>query len=92
MSNYSNNLNCEWLLENPQHINSSIVVLLEDLHVQDDQTCGKDFLQFRLGESDMKAFCLLLSPPFRETEAAPHILISSFSLTLGLKANKHPGR
>lgn len=84
MSNYSNNLNCEWLLENPQHINSSIVVLLEDLHVQDDQTCGKDFLQFRLGESDMKAFCLLLSPPF--------MMISSFSLTLGLKANKHLGR
>lgn len=51
MSNYSNNLNCEWLLENPKHINSSIVVLLEDLHVQADQTCGKDYLQFRLGGS-----------------------------------------
>lgn len=52
MSNYSSNLNCEWLVENPQHINSSIVVLLEDLHVQEEQTCGKDYLQFRLGGSN----------------------------------------
>lgn len=55
MSNYSNNLNCEWLIENPQHVNSSIVVLLEDLHVQNDQTCEKDFLLFRLGESNILA-------------------------------------
>lgn len=55
VSNYSNNLNCEWLIENPQHVNSSIVVLLEDLHVQNDQTCEKDFLLFRLGESNILA-------------------------------------
>ncbi|TWW71479.1 Cubilin Precursor [Takifugu flavidus] len=60
VSNYSNNLNCEWLIENPQHVNSSIVVLLEDLHVQNDQTCEKDFLLFRLGDSDgelLARFC-----------------------------------
>lgn len=60
VSNYSSNLNCEWLVENSQHVNSSIVVLLEDLHVQDDQTCGKDYLQFRLGGCFMKALRLLL--------------------------------
>lgn len=50
VSNYSNNLNCEWLIQNPRHINSSIVVLIEDLHMENHQTCVSDYLQFRLGE------------------------------------------
>lgn len=50
VSNYSSNLNCEWLIQNPQHVNSSIVVMIEDLHVQSHQTCALDYLQFRLGE------------------------------------------
>uniref|UniRef100_A0A669EKT9 Cubilin n=1 Tax=Oreochromis niloticus TaxID=8128 RepID=A0A669EKT9_ORENI len=52
VSNYSNNINCEWLIQNPQHINSSIVVLIEDLHLEDHQTCEADYLQFRLGDSN----------------------------------------
>ena len=51
VSNYSNNLNCEWLIQNPQQVNSSIVVLIEDLHLETHQTCSSDYLQFRLGES-----------------------------------------
>lgn len=51
VSNYSSNLNCEWLIQNPQHVNSSIVVLVEDLHLQNHQTCRADYLQFRLGEN-----------------------------------------
>lgn len=51
VSNYSNNLNCDWLIQNPQHINSSIVVLIEDLHLENHQTCESDYIQFRLGES-----------------------------------------
>lgn len=51
VSNYSSNLNCEWLIQNPQHVNSSIVVLIEDLHLESHQTCESDYLQFRLGES-----------------------------------------
>ncbi|XP_070842448.1 cubilin [Chaetodon trifascialis] len=60
VSNYSNNLNCEWLIHNPQHINSSIVVLIEDLHLENHQTCESDYLQFRLGDSDgelLAKFC-----------------------------------
>lgn len=49
VSNYSSNLNCEWLIQNPQHVNSSIVVMIEDLHLQSHQTCALDYLQFRLG-------------------------------------------
>lgn len=50
-SNYSNNLNCEWLIQNPTQINSSIVVILEDLHLENHQTCESDYIEFRLGES-----------------------------------------
>lgn len=57
VSNYSDNLNCEWLIQNPQHINSSIVVLIEDLHLENHQTCESDYLQFRLGKSH-KENCL----------------------------------
>ncbi|KAM7390891.1 hypothetical protein PAMA_008881 [Pampus argenteus] len=60
VSNYSNNLNCEWLIQNPQHINSSIVVLIEDLHLENHQTCESDYLQFRLGDSNgeqLAKFC-----------------------------------
>ncbi|KAF0028409.1 hypothetical protein F2P81_019496 [Scophthalmus maximus] len=60
VSNYSNNLNCEWLIRNPQHINSSIVVLIEDMHLENHQICESDYLQFRLGNYDgelLAKFC-----------------------------------
>lgn len=49
LSNYSSNLNCEWLIQNRQDVNSSIVVLITDMHLESHQTCESDFLQFRLG-------------------------------------------
>ncbi|KAM3593822.1 uncharacterized protein V6R79_022582 [Siganus canaliculatus] len=60
VSNYSNNLNCEWLIQNRQHINSSIVVLIEDLHLQHHPTCESDYLRFRMGDSEgelLAKFC-----------------------------------
>lgn len=60
ISNYSSNLNCEWLIQNHHHINSSIVVIIQDIHLQSHQTCEKDFLQFRLGDVDgeqLAKFC-----------------------------------
>ncbi|KAG7219563.1 hypothetical protein INR49_018990 [Caranx melampygus] len=65
VSNYSNNLNCEWLIQNPRHVNSSIVVLVEDLHLQNHQTCRADYLQFRLGNSEgelLATFCGQTAP------------------------------
>ncbi|XP_017555843.2 cubilin [Pygocentrus nattereri] len=50
VANYSNNLNCEWLIQNPQHVNSSIVVLIDYLHLETHQNCQKDYLEFRLGD------------------------------------------
>ncbi|KAM9333329.1 LOW QUALITY PROTEIN: cubilin [Pholidichthys leucotaenia] len=65
VSNYSNNLNCEWLIVNPQHVNSSIVVLIEDFQLEDHQTCERDYLQFRLGDSNgemLAKFCGKTTP------------------------------
>ncbi|XP_060950209.1 cubilin [Limanda limanda] len=65
VSNYSNNLNCEWLIRNTLHINSSIVVLIEDLHLETHQTCESDYLQFRLGNADgelLATFCGQTTP------------------------------
>ncbi|XP_053714419.1 cubilin isoform X1 [Synchiropus splendidus] len=60
VSNYSNNVHCEWLIQNPQHVNSSIVVEIMDLHLQQHQTCANDYLQFRLGDwngEQLAKFC-----------------------------------
>ncbi|MEQ2172311.1 hypothetical protein GOODEAATRI_019799 [Goodea atripinnis] len=35
-------------LRNPLHINSSIVVLIEDMHLENHQTCELDYLVIRL--------------------------------------------
>ncbi|XP_030624670.1 LOW QUALITY PROTEIN: cubilin [Chanos chanos] len=50
--NYSNRLNCEWLIQNPQHVNSSIVVIIDSLHLEHHQTCERDFIELRLGDSN----------------------------------------
>ncbi|XP_029134023.2 cubilin [Labrus bergylta] len=65
VSNYSDNLNCEWIIRNHHHINSSIVVLIEDIHLENHQTCDSDYLQFRLGDSNgemLAKFCGQTTP------------------------------
>ncbi|KAG9276492.1 cubilin [Astyanax mexicanus] len=52
IGNYSNSLNCEWLIQNPNHVNSSIVVLIDDMHLEHHQTCEWDYLEFRLGDEN----------------------------------------
>ncbi|XP_026057290.1 cubilin-like [Carassius auratus] len=63
--NYSNNLNCEWLIQNPHHMNSSIVVIIDELHLEHHQTCEWDYLEFRLGGMNGELLARLCgqSPP-----------------------------
>uniref|UniRef100_A0A8C1I6Q0 Cubilin (intrinsic factor-cobalamin receptor) n=1 Tax=Cyprinus carpio TaxID=7962 RepID=A0A8C1I6Q0_CYPCA len=63
--NYSNNLNCEWLIQNPHHMNSSIVVIIDELHLEHHQTCEWDYLEFRLGDMNGELLARLCgqSPP-----------------------------
>ena len=56
-SNYSSNLNCEWVIQNSIQVNSSIVVLMEDLHLENHQSCQTDYLEFRLGEFEPLCVC-----------------------------------
>ncbi|XP_054478628.1 cubilin [Anoplopoma fimbria] len=93
LSNYSNNLNCEWLIQNPEHINSSIVVLIEDLHLENHQTCESDYLQLRLGDSDgelLAKFCGQTTPNIPIVVFTPelwvHFKSDSSQGDLGFKA------
>ena len=51
VSNYSRNLNCEWMLSNPNQGNSSIYIHFEDFYLETHQDCQSDVLEFRVGES-----------------------------------------
>ncbi|XP_034025114.1 cubilin [Thalassophryne amazonica] len=93
-SNYSNNLNCEWLIQNPQHVNSSIVVLIQDMHLQNHQTCANDYLQFRLGDSGgelLASFCGQSTPSVPIVVFTPelwvHFQTDSTQGDLGFKAD-----
>ncbi|XP_054878715.1 cubilin isoform X1 [Poeciliopsis prolifica] len=93
VSNYSNNLNCEWLIQNPIHVNSSIVVLIEDLHLENHQTCELDYLQFRLGDWDgelLGRFCGQTPPQIPIVVFTPelwvHFRTDSSQGDLGFKA------
>ncbi|XP_015810319.3 cubilin [Nothobranchius furzeri] len=87
VSNYSNNLNCEWLIENPRHINSSIVVIIEDLHVEHHQTCQSDYLQFRLDDSDGE----LLAKICGQTPPQIPIVVSTPKLWVNFRTDSSQG-
>ncbi|XP_021476232.2 cubilin [Oncorhynchus mykiss] len=77
-SNYSNNLNCEWLIQNPTQINSSIVVILEDLHLENHQTCESDYIEFRLGDSSgelLAQFCGQTTPMIPLVVSTPELWV-----------------
>ncbi|XP_047455679.1 cubilin [Mugil cephalus] len=93
VSNYSSNLNCEWLIQNPEHVNSSIVVLIQDLHLETHQTCERDYLQFRLGDSDgelLGRFCGQTPPRIPIVVFTPelyvHLRTDASQEDLGFKA------
>uniref|UniRef100_A0AAQ4PGY7 Cubilin n=1 Tax=Gasterosteus aculeatus aculeatus TaxID=481459 RepID=A0AAQ4PGY7_GASAC len=88
VSNYSNNLNCEWLIQNPQHVNSSIVVLIEELHLENQQTCESDYLQLRLGDSDGE----LLAKFCGQTTPRIPIVVFTHELWVHFKTDASPGR
>ncbi|MEQ2310269.1 hypothetical protein AMECASPLE_007121, partial [Ameca splendens] len=93
VSNYSSNLNCEWSIQNPLHINSSIVVLIEDMHLENHQTCELDYLVIRLGDSDgdlLGRFCGRTPPAVPIVVFTPelwvHFRTDSSQGDLGFKA------
>ncbi|XP_028815099.1 cubilin [Denticeps clupeoides] len=92
-SNYSNSLNCEWQLLNPNHVNSSIVVLLDELHLQSDTTCRKDYIEFRMDDSTgerLARFCGQTIQPVPIVVSTSglwvHFLSDESGVDLGFKA------
>ncbi|KAI1888819.1 hypothetical protein AGOR_G00172680 [Albula goreensis] len=93
LSNYTNNLNCEWLIQNPRHINSSILVIIDDMHLEHHQTCEWDYIEFRMGDSDgefLARFCGQTVPRIPLVVFTPelwvHFLSDQAVVDLGFKA------
>ncbi|KAM5338742.1 cubilin [Glossophaga mutica] len=62
VSNYSRNLNCEWMLSNPNQGNSSIYIHFEDFYLESHQDCQFDVLEFRVGNAEGPLIWRLCGP------------------------------
>ncbi|XP_062900253.1 cubilin isoform X2 [Mobula hypostoma] len=52
VSNYGNNLNCEWVIQNSRIANSSIYIEFTNFHIGHQQTCQQDYIEIRIGDSN----------------------------------------
>ncbi|KAH0627493.1 hypothetical protein JD844_003258 [Phrynosoma platyrhinos] len=52
ISNYTNNLNCEWVIQNPQSSITTVSLLFEDFHLEQYTDCQNDYLEIRQGDSE----------------------------------------
>ncbi|XP_053323004.1 cubilin [Spea bombifrons] len=52
VNNYTKNLNCEWVIQNPNPLTSSTFISFERLQLEKHQNCQNDFLEFRLDNAD----------------------------------------
>ncbi|NXG01683.1 CUBN protein, partial [Sakesphorus luctuosus] len=78
IKNYTNNLNCEWIIENSSHYNSSIYVSFEDFHLEHHQNCQYDYLELRIGDADgelIARLCGQAAPSVPLVIAAPQVWV-----------------
>ncbi|XP_059827436.1 cubilin [Hypanus sabinus] len=52
VSNYGNNLNCEWVIQNSRIANSSIYIEFTNFHIGHQQTCKQDYIEIQIGDSN----------------------------------------
>ncbi|XP_053215446.1 cubilin [Podarcis raffonei] len=64
-SNYANNLNCEWVIQNPQPSITTLYLLFGDFYLEQHINCQNDYLEIRRGDSDGELLYRLCghSPP-----------------------------
>uniref|UniRef100_W5MX16 Cubilin n=1 Tax=Lepisosteus oculatus TaxID=7918 RepID=W5MX16_LEPOC len=82
VSNYTDNLSCEWLIQNPTHINSSIHISFDDFHLEHHQTCEWDYIEFRLGDSNgelVTRYCGQSVPNMPLVVFAPQLWVHFFT-------------
>ncbi|MGH0159306.1 UNVERIFIED_CONTAM: hypothetical protein FKN15_040677, partial [Acipenser sinensis] len=81
-SSYANNLNCEWIIQNPSHLNSSISISFDDFHLEHHQTCEWDYIEFRFGNANgelLARFCGQSVPAVPLVVYAPQIWVHFLS-------------
>ncbi|MGH0144022.1 UNVERIFIED_CONTAM: hypothetical protein FKN15_047101, partial [Acipenser sinensis] len=81
-SSYANNLNCEWIIQNPSHLNSSISISFDDFHLEHHQTCEWDYNEFRFGNANgelLARFCGQSVPAVPLVVYAPQIWVHFLS-------------
>ncbi|XP_069787318.1 cubilin [Narcine bancroftii] len=61
-SNYMNNLNCEWSIQNSHIANSSIYIHFISFHLGDHPTCQQDYIELRVGNSNGDLIARLCGP------------------------------
>ncbi|CAH2282322.1 cubilin [Pelobates cultripes] len=52
VTNYTKNLNCEWVIQNPNTYNSSTYISFSKLQLEKHQNCQNDFIELRAGNAD----------------------------------------
>lgn len=50
VTNYTKNLNCEWVIQNPNVYNSTTYMEFKRLQLEPHPNCLNDFVEIRLGE------------------------------------------
>ncbi|KAK6490308.1 cubilin [Huso huso] len=81
-SSYANNLNCEWIIQNPSHLNSSISISFDDFHLEHYLTCERDYIEFRIGNANgelLARFCGQSVPAVPLVVYAPQIWVHFLS-------------
>ncbi|KAL8165122.1 UNVERIFIED_CONTAM: hypothetical protein K2H54_029833 [Gekko kuhli] len=51
-NNYLNNLNCEWVIQNPHPSITTVYLLFGDFRLEEHINCQNDYLEIRLGDAD----------------------------------------
>ncbi|KAM4689065.1 cubilin [Discoglossus pictus] len=78
VSNYTRNLNCEWVIQKPNTDNSSIYVSFQYLQLQNHQNCQNDFVEMRIDNAEgelITRLCGRKMPSIPLVIAAPQIWV-----------------
>ncbi|KAM4705286.1 LOW QUALITY PROTEIN: cubilin [Rhinophrynus dorsalis] len=74
VNNYTTNLNCEWIIQNPNIDNSSTYISFQRLQLESHQNCINDFVELRFDNADGELIAKLCG---RNVPSVPLILVAS---------------
>ncbi|KAJ6666688.1 hypothetical protein lerEdw1_020412 [Lerista edwardsae] len=82
INNYTNNLNCEWVIQNPHPSTTTVYLFFQEMHLEEDVHCQNDYVEIRLGDSNgqlVDRLCGQEAPSMPLVIAAPQIWIQFLS-------------